>query len=313
MRRRLPPLENIEAFIVAASSTSFRVAADVLALSPAALTRRIQSLSDHLGIKLFARHGGGVRLTFAGKKCLDEIEPAYTGLLRATTALERTRGQSHEVRLSLSHSLAVGWLIPRLGRFHADFPDIELSFKTQRTASYLRRGDVDVAICYSDIDMSGLESEPLLDVSCTPVASPRVAKAYRECGGPLERYRLLGAISPVGNVWPWWSKLTGFEIECDLCLEFDTLHAMYEAASGDMGVAMASSATVRPHLELGRLELLGLPIVRGSVGGRYHLVANARHKRERPVATAWRWLKAEAARTSPPFGLPAQATGHVSS
>jgi DNA-binding transcriptional LysR family regulator len=74
-----------------------------------------------------------------------------------------------------------------------------------------------------------------------------------------------------------------------------------------MGVAMASSATVRPHLESGRLELLGLPVVRGSVGGRYHLVASAPHKRERRVATVWRWLKAEAAQTTSPFGLPAKA------
>jgi LysR family transcriptional regulator, glycine cleavage system transcriptional activator len=99
MRRRLPPLENIEAFIVAASSPSFRAAADSLALSPAALTRRIQSLSDHMGVKLFARHANRVHLTDAGRKCLEEIEPAYTELLRATTAMERTRERSHEVRL----------------------------------------------------------------------------------------------------------------------------------------------------------------------------------------------------------------------
>jgi DNA-binding transcriptional LysR family regulator len=254
-----------------------------------------------MGVKLFARQGGGVRLTEAGKTCLDQIEPAYLELLRATTAMERTGARGHEVRLSLSHSLAVGWLIPRLGRFRVDHPDIELSFKTQRTAFYLRRGEVDLAICYSDIDMSGFESEPLLTVSCTPVASPRLAKAYRENGGPLERHRLLAAISPVGNVWPWWSKLTGFEMDSDTCLEFDTLHAMYEAASQDMGIGMATSATIQPHLESGRLELLGLPVSRGSSGGNYHLVANAPRKRERPVATAWRWLKAEAARTSSPF------------
>jgi LysR family transcriptional regulator, glycine cleavage system transcriptional activator len=48
-RRRLPPLHNFEAFIVAASSPSFRVAAQSLALSPAALSRRIQSLTNYLG------------------------------------------------------------------------------------------------------------------------------------------------------------------------------------------------------------------------------------------------------------------------
>lgn len=294
MRRRLPPLENIEAFIVAASSPSFRAAADSLALSPAALTRRIQSLSDHMGVKLFARHSNGVRLTDAGKNFLAEIEPAYLELLRATTAMERTKERSQEVKLSLSHSLAVGWLIPRLGRFRSHHPDIELTFKTQRTASLLRRGDVDLAICYSDVDMSGLENEPLLEVTCTPVASPRVAKAYREDGGPLERHRLLAVDSPP-RMWAWWAESTGVPVSCESILEFDTLHASYESACQDMGVVLASSATVLPHLDSGRLELLGLPVSRRHGG--YHLAANALRKRERPVAAAWRWLRAEAVRT----------------
>ena len=297
MRRRLPPLENIEAFIVAASQPSFRAAADALALSPAALTRRIQSFSDHMGVKLFARHGGGVRLTEAGQRCLEEIEPAYLELLRATTAIDRRRSQ--EVKLSLSHSLAVGWLIPRLARFRADHPDIALSFRTQRTASFLRRGDVDLAICYSDVDMSGLETEPLLQVSCAPVASPRVAQAYRAGGGQLEQHRLLAVDSPPG-VWRWWAEATGVALDCETFLEFDTLHASYESACQDMGIVLATNATVQPHLESGRLELLGLPIARRDDGG-YLLAANAPRKRERPVATAWRWLKAEAARTRPVF------------
>ena len=300
MRRRLPPLENIEAFIVAASSPSFRAAADALALSPAALTRRIQSLSDHMGVKLFTRHGNGVRLTDAGRKCFDDIEPAYTELLRATTAMGRNGEQCHEVKLSLSHSLAVGWLIPRLGKFRTEHPDIKLTFKTQRNASFLRRGEVDLAICYSDIDLSGLEQEMLLEVSCAPVASPRIAKAYKTEGGQLERYRLLAVDAP-GGMWPLWSKLTGFEIDCDAYLEFDTLHAMYESASLDMGIAMGSCVTVRPHLDSGRLELLGLPIAKREDG--YHLATAAQRRHERPVAATWQWLKSEAARTQSLFDI----------
>jgi LysR family glycine cleavage system transcriptional activator len=77
MRRRLPPLDNIEAFVAAAASPSFRVAAESLALSPAAFSRRIQSLSEHVGVKLFERCGSGARLTEAGRRCLELVEPAY--------------------------------------------------------------------------------------------------------------------------------------------------------------------------------------------------------------------------------------------
>lgn len=292
MRRRLPPLDNIEAFVVAASSPSFRVAAESLALSPAAFSRRIQALSDHVGVKLFERCGSGARLTEAGQRCLAEIEPAYLELLRATAAIGQA-GDQAEVRISLSHSMAVGWLIPRLNRFQAAHPNIELSFKTHRGATYLRRGDVDLAICYSDIDLKGLEAQPLFGVSCTPVASPAVAQAYREEPRPLDRYRLLSVDSPPG-LWAWWAQATGMSLETGSIHRFDTNHAMYESASQSVGIAIGSSATVWPHLDSGRLERLGLPVARRQDA--YWLAASP-GRRKAAVDKVRRWLKAEAAQT----------------
>jgi LysR family transcriptional regulator, glycine cleavage system transcriptional activator len=248
-----------------------------------------------LGVKLFERCVGGVRLTDAGRRHLREVEPAYLEFLRATTSIGPEAGQGGEVKLSLSHSLAVGWLIPRLNRFRAAHPDIELSFKTQRGASDLRRGDVDVAICFSDIDLSGLDFQPLLDVFCTPVASPAVARTYRENRRSLARHRLLAVSSPP-DVWPWWAQSTGCELGCESSfIRFDMLHAMYESASQDIGIAMGSIVTVLPHLESGRLQTLGLPVAQ-HVGG-YRLATNANSRLERPVASTLRWLKAEAVRT----------------
>ena len=294
MRRRLPPLHNFEAFIVAASSPSFRVAAESLALSPAALSRRIQSLSEYAGVKLFERCVGGARLTEAGRKCLSDIEPAYLELLRAATSIAPREGRGREVQLSLSHSLAVGWLIPRLNRFRTAHPEIELSFKTQRGASDLRRGDVDLAICFADIDLSGLDVHPLLEVFCTPVASPTIAQRYRAEGRPLGQHRLLAVASPPDS-WSRWSQSTGIHLDCEAFIRFDMLHAMYESASQGIGIAMGSSATVWPHLESGRLESLGLPVAR--YGDGYRLATNANCRLQPPIATVWHWLKAEAART----------------
>ena len=294
MRRRLPPLHNLEAFIVASSSPSFRAAAESLALSPAALSRRIQSLSDYVGAKLFERTAGGARLTEAGRKCLCDVEPAYSEVVAAMASMGQRERHREEVKVSLSHSLAVGWLIPRLSHFRANHPQIELSFKTQRTASDLRRGEVDLAICFSDVDLSGLDAETLLEVSCTPVASPTVARAYRAEMRPLEKHRLLTVASPP-DIWPKWSKFTGFHLDCQQFARFDLMHAMYESASEGMGIAMGSSATVWPHLQSGRLESLGLPVA--SFGDGYRLAANAARKRQPAVMTAWRWLKTEAART----------------
>ena len=82
MRRRLPPLEQIEAFIEAAEAPSFRVAAERCALSPAAFSRRIQAFSACLGVALFERTPSGARLTAAGRRCLADLKPAYLELRR---------------------------------------------------------------------------------------------------------------------------------------------------------------------------------------------------------------------------------------
>jgi DNA-binding transcriptional LysR family regulator len=102
MRRRLPPLEQIEAFIEAGRARTFREAADRCALSPAAFSRRIQGFSDFIGLKLFERQPGGVRLTEAGRSCLAELEPAYMELRRAAA---HVAGDPLAKRVRLSRSL----------------------------------------------------------------------------------------------------------------------------------------------------------------------------------------------------------------
>jgi DNA-binding transcriptional LysR family regulator len=287
-------LDNIEAFVVAAASPSFSAAAESLALSPAAFSRRIQALSDHVGVKLFERCASGVRLTEAGKSCLAEVEPAYRELLRATTAIgQREQGRT-EVRLSLSHSMAVGWLIPRMTRFQERHPGIELTFKTHRGAACLRRGEVDLAICFNDIDLKGLDAEPLLGISCAPVAAPAIAARHRSAEQGRERYRLL-SVETAPGLWSWWSQETGVDLGVETSHRFDTLHAMYESACQGAGVAMGSSANIQPHLDTGRLEGLGLPVVR--LADAYWLAAHAGRTRAGAVDKVRRWLRAEAAET----------------
>jgi DNA-binding transcriptional LysR family regulator len=293
MRRSLPRLEQIEAFIEAAGAPSFRVAAERCALSPAAFSRRIQAFSDHVGAKLFERTAGGARLTEAGRRCAEELAPAYLELRRAAEAVGQR--DQRAIAVSLSHSLAVGWLIPRLDQFRTAHPDIDITLKTDRGAGALRRGEADIAICFSDIDLAGFDHAQLLDVAATPVAAPAVARRMGEQGAcTLGEQRLLSLTAPA-DLWQWWSDATGGERALGPVTRFELIHAVYETASQGLGIAIGASPTVWPYLQSGRLEQLGLPVAR--FPGGYRIAAAADAKRRKPVSTLWRWLEAQAAAT----------------
>jgi DNA-binding transcriptional LysR family regulator len=291
MRRRLPPLEQIEAFVEAARGPNFRSAAERCALSPAAFSRRIQAFSSALGVQLFERRAGGAHLTEAGMACLEELEPAYMELRRAAAAVARAGDDRQEVRLSLSHSLAVGWLIPRLDEFRAAHPNIDISLKTQRGASDVRRGEADLGLCFSDVDVSGLVLGPSVPVMAGPVASPEVAEGFAASGG-LMGHRLLAVTQPA-DMWAWWAKEGGLESAAlTPSARFDMLHAMYETAAEGLGVALGASPTVSPFLKSRRLVRLPLPLVKWPGG--YRLVTAPERRRRPAVATVWRWLERQA-------------------
>ena len=296
MAKRIPRLEVIEAFIEAAGAPSFRIAAERCALSPAAFSRRIQAFAAFVGHDVFERHARGVRLTEAGRACLAAVEPPYRNMRRA--ALEISSGAfARKVTISLSHSLSVGWLIPRLDRFHACHPNIEVSIQTLRTAEGVRSGDVDLGVCASDVDTTGLHVEHLLDIHITPVACPRIAVEFQSGRGRLERHRLLALQQPP-DLWAWWASEAGVDdSRLQIGPRFDVVHAAYEAAASGLGVAAGMHATVGLHLASGRLVDLGLPSAR--YPGAYRLAARSSRLRNPAVLALWSWMIGEGRDTLP--------------
>jgi len=290
MTRRIPRLEVIEAFIEAARAPSFRIAAERCALSPAAFSRRIQAFRLFVGREVFDRTPGGMRLTDAGQECLDTLEPIYRSMAQAALELGARRA-AEKVTLSLSHSLAVSWLFPRLDRFRESCPNIEVAIQTTRTAEAIRAGDADLGVCASDVDVTGLQVEHLLDLHVTPVAAPEIAAAFRAGRGDLREHRLLAPVHAPG-IWSWWADaVDAQERPLRTSETFDMAYALYEAAAAGWGVAPGIGVTVSSHLKSGRLVSLGLPSA--LYPGCYQLVARASRMRAPAVAAMWSWLSDE--------------------
>jgi LysR family glycine cleavage system transcriptional activator len=127
--KRLPPLTGIEAFVQVARLGSIKAAAEAMALSSPALTRRVQALERHVGRPLFARHHHAVQLNPDGERLLAAIAPAVDAL---SLAMEEATGQSELVRLRLGTMplYASHRLIPGLAHLRSLHPELHVDIDT---------------------------------------------------------------------------------------------------------------------------------------------------------------------------------------
>ncbi|MBQ1541377.1 hypothetical protein C5708_17305 [Caulobacter sp. CCUG 60055] len=293
MLRQAPSLEAAEAFLAAARARSFRAAAAELALSPSAFSRRIQMLEAFVEAPLFDRSGPAVRLTEVGARYLSQIEPAMETIRRATADLKDAAGRLGRLRLATSHSLAVGWLIPRL-------PDLlqrhglEVDLTVGRGPQVLRSGAADIALWGGDGGEDDLACDRIVDLDGVLVSAPTLAdgRAPPRRLEDLAAHRMLSVRSPP-DLWSHWLSGTGCGMAA-ASTPFDTSHLMYEAAASGLGVTLAVPLLAERFLAERRLRpCLG---VRRPVGSGYSLFYASADLRRRPqIRTFLAWLQEQAA------------------
>ena len=113
MRRRIPPLNPLSTFEVAARNGSFTLAAEELNVTQGAVSRQVRTLEEFLGLDLFERQHRSVRLTRAGQAYYADIRTGFEHLEAATARLAASLQREKLVVRSYS-TFATRWLIPRL-------------------------------------------------------------------------------------------------------------------------------------------------------------------------------------------------------
>jgi LysR family glycine cleavage system transcriptional activator len=152
--RRLPPFTAIEAFVQVARLGSVKAAAAELALSPPALSRRIQTLERFLSRTLFDRAHHAMRLTADGEALLQRLAPALDMLWDAIED-DRADGELMRLRLNVLPLFAAQRLVPALPSLRERHANLHIDIETAGQG-LTRLGDgIDAAIVLSrEIDPS---------------------------------------------------------------------------------------------------------------------------------------------------------------
>ena len=119
---------QLQTLLAITHAGSLVAAADALHMTPAALTARVKGLEEAMGLPLFTRTPGGLKLNTAGEAALahiEGIERAVRDMLDAMEDLREGRGG----RLSVAVVSTAKYFAPRLiAAFVAEHPKLELKF-----------------------------------------------------------------------------------------------------------------------------------------------------------------------------------------
>src|SRR5207302_2241175 len=161
MNGHLPPLSALRAFETAARLKSFSKAAEELNVTPAAISHQIHALEQDLGVQLFHRLNRAVELTVSAKVLLPGLSDAFAGIQTSVRRL-RAHNDTGTLTVTASPSIAAKWLVLRLHRFQALWPQIDVRISTSDDLVDLTRGDFDLAIRYGTGRYPGLDVELLM-------------------------------------------------------------------------------------------------------------------------------------------------------
>src|SRR5580704_18586421 len=185
-RYNLPHLAFFQGFEAAARTLSFTKAAEELFITQSAVSRQIKALEDNLRLKLFERRPRSLTLTEDGQSL---YRIATDVLDRLQIAIDRLRAESRASQLSITTTTGFAslWLIPRLSRFTALHPDIDVRISAKTDMLNLERSLVDVAIRYCKPDTVPQGAIRLFGEEVLPVCSPSLLRdASRPLGVPQD-------------------------------------------------------------------------------------------------------------------------------
>lgn len=240
--RRLPPVGSIQAFVHVARLGSIKAAADSLALSSPALTRRIQSLETFLGASLFERQKNAVQLNDRGAAFLGNVEPHIEAI---STAIERFDEDARmHLHIAVPSLFASQRLMPALPYLRQRHPELVIDLDTGANRISRLSDGLDAAIAITDQvetkhyarllergRIVALGSRALLDKVRSPADLRRV---------PILLHRDLPEAFAI-----WRTSIGLPELNAQQISYFDAGQLILDAAGEGMGIAFMLESHLR--------------------------------------------------------------------
>ena len=253
MMKKIPGLNDLRIFEVAGRLQNFRQAAQELHLTHSAISHRIKSLEDQLGLILFERHNG-VQLTDAGRELHRSVTTSLSQLSESIANITQHHSSGRSiVRVSVLPSFASYWLLPRLKSFYQAYPEIRLQIMASVELAEIGERGVDIAIRFGDGHWPKLHVQPWMNEFYYMVASPALmrGKSFSSKEDILEHV-LLQHTNTLGAGSSWLQLFKKLSIDSQAAfrqISFDDSNLVIQAAEHGHGIAFERHSLVAGRID----------------------------------------------------------------
>ncbi len=283
------PLNALRTFEAVASQMSFTRGAELLNVTPAAVSTQIRALEQRLNQPLFHRHGRRISLTEAGSKLLPGVQRGLAELRQAVEVIS--------LNLSMMPSFLQKWLMQRLPGFYAANPQMDLRINVDDSLVNFNQTDMHAAVRLGDGKWKGLKSVKLMDDWILPVCSHRLLEKVDpiESIEDLQKHDLLFAPSKVWD--PWFREFGESKRDSRWSLLDDSISILMAAEQGE-GIALTRWSLAAREIKARRLLRPIDAVVKADWA---HYFVAPPHYFDLPKVAAFRdWILDQARRFEPP-------------
>jgi LysR family glycine cleavage system transcriptional activator len=271
-------------------------------------------LEDYLGVQLFHRYNRALELTDAARASLPKLREGFDCLVQAVERL-RSHVSGGVLTVSAAPSFAARWLMPRLHRFIAAHPEVDVRVSARmRRVSVDGKGDVaeratveawlddsDIAVLYGRGNYPSLWVKKLLDLTIAPICSPQLLQGDHALKRPedLAHHMLLhddtGDLYDNDPFWDVWLREAGVAgVDPRRGPHFSHAVLAFEAAIDAVGVVASMPVLAAEDIAAGRLVVPFEHTVH--LDSAYYLVCHESASTRPAVALFRDWLLEEATR-----------------
>ncbi len=295
MRRKIPSTSALTAFEAAARHQSFTLAGEELALTQSAVGRQIANLEELVGIKLFQRTRRGVALTPAGAAYARTIRRRLDEFERDSVELAARSSGGGLIELGVVPTFATHWLVPRLGRFRALHPGVQVNLHVHTRPFLFDEARMDAAIHAGEAAWPGTAFQLLMPEQMAMVCAPALLGRRKKLEPAHIAQLPLIQMTTRPFAWRHWFRSHGVDAEGDLLgTQVELFSIAVQAAIHGLGVALVPEYLVRDEF---LRQVLARPYPGTFASGlSYYFIHPLASAGLAPVAAFRDWIKQEALR-----------------